>query len=146
MLFQALPQLGVARGHCRWLRQHHQINSGERFAAVAEQFARDALEPVALYCVSRNLARNRQPQSRAGNAIRAAEHGEVAVGATLRGGEHRAELVLFDEARGARKPAVAYGQRRARPLARRAFKILRPFLVAMRARNPWVRLRFLTLG
>lgn len=61
-------------------------------------------------------------------------------------GEHRAELVLLDEARGARKSVIAYGQRRARPLARRAFNTLRPFLVAMRARNPWVRLRFLTLG
>jgi hypothetical protein len=33
-----------------------------------------------------------------------------------------------------------------RPLARRRASTLRPFLVAMRARNPWVRLRRTLLG
>ena len=36
--------------------------------------------------------------------------------------------------------------RRLRPLARRALRTLRPPLVAMRARKPWVRLRFRLLG
>jgi len=36
--------------------------------------------------------------------------------------------------------------RRLRPLARRRLRTRRPFLVAMRARNPWVRLRFTLLG
>lgn len=113
---------------------------------MAEHFARDAFQPVSLHRMSCDLARNGQAQSRIGSAAGVTKHSEKPVGATLRGSEHRAELVLFGETRGARKPAIAYGQRRARPLARRAFKTLRPFLVAMRARNPWVRLRFLTLG
>jgi hypothetical protein len=37
-------------------------------------------------------------------------------------------------------------QRRARPLARRRASTWRPFLVAMRARKPWVRARFKLLG
>jgi hypothetical protein len=36
--------------------------------------------------------------------------------------------------------------RRLRPFARRAFKIARPARVDIRARNPWVRLRFILLG
>lgn len=36
--------------------------------------------------------------------------------------------------------------RRIRPLARRRLRTCLPFLVAMRARNPWVRLRFRILG
>ncbi len=37
-------------------------------------------------------------------------------------------------------------ERRLRPFARRAFKIARPARVDIRARNPWVRLRFILLG
>lgn len=33
-----------------------------------------------------------------------------------------------------------------RPLARRRFRTAWPFLVAMRARKPWVRLRLMLLG
>ncbi|AEA72210.1 Hypothetical protein PSEBR_m1756 [Pseudomonas brassicacearum subsp. brassicacearum NFM421] len=36
--------------------------------------------------------------------------------------------------------------RRARPLARRRDRTARPFLVAMRARKPWVRARLIVLG
>lgn len=39
-----------------------------------------------------------------------------------------------------------YGQRRLRPLARRADRILRPSAVAIRARKPWVRARLRLLG
>lgn len=41
---------------------------------------------------------------------------------------------------------VAQGVNRARPLARRAFKTLRPLRVAIRARKPWVRARLMRLG
>ncbi len=43
------------------------------------------------------------------------------------------------------EPAV-YGQRRLRPLARRALMILRPLRVAIRARKPWVLARWSRLG
>lgn len=45
-----------------------------------------------------------------------------------------------------RLPTINYAESRTRPRARRRAKILRPFLVAMRARKPWLRLRFRTLG
>ena len=146
MLFEAQAQLAIARGHCRWLGHHHHVDANQCLAMVPEHLTRHSLETVSLHGVSRDFARNRQSQTCGLVAIASAKHRKKTVGTTLRGIEHRAELVLLVEARGARKPAVAYGQRRARPLARRAFRILRPFLVAMRARNPWVRLRFLTLG
>jgi hypothetical protein len=39
-----------------------------------------------------------------------------------------------------------YGVRRMRPFARRALRTFRPFRVALRARNPWLRARFRRLG
>jgi hypothetical protein len=42
--------------------------------------------------------------------------------------------------------AARYGVRRLRPFARRRLNTCRPFLVAMRARKPWVRLRRTLLG
>jgi hypothetical protein len=41
---------------------------------------------------------------------------------------------------------VFYTANRFRPLARRALMTLRPFLVFMRVRNPWVRLRGVLWG
>lgn len=41
---------------------------------------------------------------------------------------------------------INYADKRARPLARRLARTLRPFLVAIRARKPWERLRFKLLG
>ncbi len=51
------------------------------------------------------------------------------------------------DARGrAKRPGAYWGVRRARPLARRRLSTRRPALVAMRARKPWVRARFILLG
>jgi len=44
------------------------------------------------------------------------------------------------------QPTTNYADKRRRPRARRRAKTLRPFFVAMRARKPWLRLRFRTLG
>jgi hypothetical protein len=43
-------------------------------------------------------------------------------------------------------PIPGQGISRARPLARRACKTLRPLRVALRARKPWVRARLRRLG
>jgi hypothetical protein len=43
-------------------------------------------------------------------------------------------------------PGGGHADRRLRPLARRRASTLRPFFVAMRARNPWRRLRTSRLG
>jgi hypothetical protein len=42
--------------------------------------------------------------------------------------------------------SVNYADKRALPLARRAFNTLRPPTVALRARKPWVRARLIRLG
>ena len=42
--------------------------------------------------------------------------------------------------------SLCYAVRTVRPLARRALMIARPLLVAIRARNPCVRLRLIWLG
>lgn len=146
MLFEARTQFAVAREQRCRPGHHHHVDAGQRVTMVPEHLARDSFESVPRHRVACDLARDCQPQTCRLVAVVFSEHREKTVSASPRGIEHRAELVLLIEARGARKPAVAYGQRRARPLARRALRTLRPFLVAMRARNPWVRLRFLTLG
>ena len=56
------------------------------------------------------------------------------------------ELLVNPGLLAARATLAGYGVSRARPLARRRFRIRRPALVAMRARNPWVRARLILLG
>ena len=52
---------------------------------------------------------------------------------------------LVNDAVGA-TPMATQAVRRLRPLARRRFSTSRPLAVAMRALNPWVRLRLILLG
>lgn len=63
-------------------------------------------------------------------------------------GKHKAEIGGFAQTScfWEGKHPTAYALSRLRPFARRRLNTLRPFLVAMRARNPWVRLRFKLLG
>ena len=58
----------------------------------------------------------------------------------------RSLLFFWNEKSGGEVPITNYADRRRRPRARRRAKTLRPFFVAMRARKPWLRLRFKTLG
>lgn len=52
----------------------------------------------------------------------------------------------FRETQSLHQANRSYADRRARPLARRRDRTLRPLAVAIRARKPWTRLRFRTLG
>ncbi len=56
------------------------------------------------------------------------------------------QACLLRETAGRFRQMLPYGVSRARPLARRELSTLRPLRVAIRARNPWVRARFSTLG
>jgi hypothetical protein len=88
---------------------------------------------------------------RAGRVPAAAldHHDLAAFGVTL---SHEKEFTPFLEADNLQRRRVAVditgdqALRRLRPLARREARIFWPFLVAMRERNPWRRLRFRLLG
>lgn len=74
---------------------------------------------------------------------------ENSVGAALVGtSEYPVELRFYLESMGRRKPGSDSVQTeiRLRPLDRRALRTWRPPLVAIRARKPWVRARFIVLG
>ena len=59
-------------------------------------------------------------------------------------------MTLFESVAAAacfrKRGSLNYGVNRARPFARRRLITRRPALVAMRARNPWVRARLILLG
>src|SRR5690606_18060661 len=119
-----------------------------------ERFAGLPLDAVALDGRGRHLARHRQPQSRRDQPVRCGQQGKKGIGRTNAVAEDARERFRFQQTPGAGKPEALisrlsrrdYGQSRARPLARRAASTLRPPLVAMRARKPWVRLRRRLLG
>lgn len=56
------------------------------------------------------------------------------------------ETIRFRKTQSLHSANRAYADRRTRPLARRREITLRPLAVAIRARKPWTRLRFRTLG
>lgn len=56
------------------------------------------------------------------------------------------QTVSFRKTQSLHEQAGCYADRRARPLARRRDRTLRPLAVAIRARKPCTRLRFRTLG
>jgi hypothetical protein len=81
------------------------------------------------------------------------QHGEEVVGRPDAFAKYASEIRRFQQPVATQKPEIStgtgivrYGQSFARPFARRALMTLRPPLVAMRARNPWVRLRRRLLG
>ena len=90
----------------------------------------DQAEPCAAHCIA-----NRQNTHRAG------------LPAHPRLTQHPAEIPSRTQPAALGEAVqLSYADNRFRPLARRALMILRPPLVAMRARNPWVRLRLRLLG
>lgn len=129
---------------------HHAIQPAEFALVPAEAFAGDALQTVARHGGFGDLARNRQTQARVIQIVGSGEHGKIAVARFDGLGENAGKGVPAGQPGAARETRVAgrgvQGVKRARPLARRAFKTRRPPLVAIRARKPWVRLRWMMLG
>lgn len=113
-------------------------------------------DPVAAHGISDRLRADRHPQAGVATFVRQVVDTEESVTQATTGLarslEFRSSAELLDRSetlagRDARsrqrdRPAA----RRVRPLARRRFSTCRPFLVAMRARNPCVRFRFTLLG
>lgn len=134
--------------------EHHDIETGQRALVRPKAFADDALEPVAIHRAAQVPARGRQPEPGVVTAVGASEDRYVPIARAhgLRKDppefRRRAEPLATSEASQAAACASRpdYGVSRCRPLARRARMTARPLAVAMRARNPWVRLRRSTLG
>jgi hypothetical protein len=85
------------------------------------------------------------------------KYGEISIPAATRSTKHASigglveePVTLFESITAAacfrERGSLIYGVNRARPLARRRLRTRRPALVAMRARNPWVRARLILLG
>ena len=125
--------------------------------AVAERFAREALEPVALGGVAGGLDADGKAEPCLACFAGTGDHEEQRIGRSLALPVNGVELGLVGQAARAREASRdrraivtvrENGQtaRRLRPLARRRARTRRPPLVAMRARKPWTRLRCRLLG
>lgn len=149
-----LPERGrqrliVMAGQAR-AAYHHNIESVQRLPMLPERLPDQSLDAVARYCFSGRTARNGQTQARHSQLIRTVQHHEKPISGFCRMSEDAIEIRLVKQPCAPRKTRVGrhvvYGERRARPLARRALIIARPLLVAIRARKPCVRLRWRLLG
>ncbi len=115
---------------------------------VAKDFATDPFETISL-----DRARNRflgDRESESGVRARGSDLGKAKQFAATPSAppENPFELGGLEQTTAAGKLVAGYVQsaRRLRPLARRRARTARPPLVAMRARNPWVRLRLIADG
>jgi hypothetical protein len=134
----------------------------------AERLANHTANAIAFDRATGCAHGNRKSQPRERKPVATCHHGKEIVGEARALRMHRIELrfaaqaLLQGEAeasvnagiaahRGVARPRRArergaYGMSFLRPLARRRARTLRPFFVAMRARNPCVRLRRTLLG
>ena len=132
-------------------RADHEVGGRQPVLGQAERIANYATKTVASHGISDGARRNGEPEPRSTVAVRTYSYAEqrIAVATTLLIG--RVEVDLAPQAPLGGKP-----QRRTgvgdqgisflRPLARRRARTLRPFAVAIRARNPCVRARRTLLG
>ncbi len=150
--FQRLEKRVIVRLVNTRFYQYHQIQPFELLLVMAETFPQQALDSIAIYRPANMLFCYRQPQtSLLPVLIMLRKHSEIPI---CRSNGLRKNLFVVlcrEQAYMARKPQLrnrllTQGVRRVRPLARRALITLRPPLVAMRARKPWVRARLRLLG
>ena len=120
---------------------------------TAETFPHGALNAISIHRGGGGFPGDCQAETRPVQLVACNQYRECPTRETFRFGEHPSVVDGPGQARGAREAGLtrcqnagSYTLSRARPLARRAFRTRRPFLVRMRARNPWVRLRCRLLG
>lgn len=134
--------------------EYHEVDSFEEVAVVTKALACNAFQAIAFNSEARAFLRNGKPEPGAILVPGLGEDGKKGVARAYRIGENTVEIPGTKEARNPRELGVGelavalrdQGDTRARPLARRALSTLRPFLVAMRLRNPWVLARLIRLG
>ena len=122
----------------------------------AKPLAQQPLEPVARDGATGRAHAHGQAQARVAEGIAAHDYEKVGIGRAPTRGVYGVVLVLVGQAPATRKTVrrglastrSPGGQtaRRLRPFARRRLSTSRPPFVAIRARNPWVRLRCRLLG
>lgn len=130
---------------------------------AAKTLANQTLDTVSADCGANIPLADHQPQSGMIEAIGCSQHQQLVIhGFALRLIKHTLKLAPLQQAEAAGKmfaertfslrvrsrlrTLLAQALNLFRPLARRALMILRPALVLMRARKPWVRLRRMLLG
>lgn len=118
----------------------------------------DPPDPVAFHRIAGDFGRDGETEARQASLIGANGHGEKSIAEAPATGINRFELRLPAQAELAGKRQTftikttrhsiksGYGMSFLRPFARRRLRTLRPFAVAMRARNPCVRARRTLLG
>lgn len=155
---EACAQLRVPRAASPRPRAHDDVHRGQLALAQPERLARDPADAVALDRAPRDLHPDGEAQPRRGPAVRADGETEVPVAEAAACGIARVEIDLpaqpalrgKSQARGLAAAIIGqlspYGMSLLRPFARRRARTLRPFAVAIRARNPCVRLRRTLLG
>jgi len=153
MLFQFSPQCLTRGRRSRRFGHHDNIPTADVALVEAKAFPDDALDSVARHGSRCGFFRDGQAQTWIAQAIGCSQQGECPTRCTPRLGKYTPELYGPGQPRAARKAGRTpfqgvenYTVRRARPLARRALMTKRPFLVRIRARKPWVRLRCRLLG
>ena len=132
------------------------VSSWRGILVKAEPLAQQALEPIARHRTAGRTHAHGQAQARVAEGIAAHDYEKVGIGRAPTRGVYGVVLVLVGQAPATRKTVrrglastrSPGGQtaRRLRPFARRRLSTSRPPFVAIRARNPWVRLRCRLLG
>ena len=154
MIGQEPAQLLIGNSVQTGTREHHKVQTGELRAVNPKALPYHPLYAVAADGPSYSPARDRHPEPGPATTVPTREHLHSVTGGANRLCEHPPEVPGPREPAGTGKRPGQPGGRRAetqalnlrRRLARRFLMILRPAFVAMRARNPWRRLRFRLLG
>jgi hypothetical protein len=127
-----------------------EINTAESDRILAEGLADRAFDTVAVDRLGRHAARDCYADTPVIQPIAARVYNEKAILTLLASANQLAKLATGADAAGSGETKLdlvrVQALKRARPLARRALRTLRPPFVAMRARKPCTRLRFSSLG
>lgn len=149
MLSQGLAQvLGFRRAACD-LGNNHKVQALQACLFMSKGVPHDSFDPVSVYRPPRDPTRDRDPQARIAKMIYQGMYREQVVLIALAAFYHSPEVGSAGDSRTLWVGEAGGGFQaltRARPFARRALRTLRPPLVLMRARKPWVFLRLRALG
>ena len=130
----------------------YDIPSRQLVLAQAKTFPAGPFEAVARHRIARGFNGDREPEAGMVQTVGTGQDHQTGVALTVTLCAQGSELTRTGQASRWRESPLPHGRwidqtvRRCRPLARRALMTKRPFLVAIRARNPWVRLRRNSLG
>ncbi|MDP6399052.1 MAG: hypothetical protein QGF79_08595, partial [Arenicellales bacterium] len=88
VLIQTLINIRVCARCCPGLCDGHNIKARHRLPMVAEGFSHQTLQPIALYCLCRHLARDSDTQTRVFKSVVPCVNGEQGVAAAAPLREH----------------------------------------------------------